>query len=410
MKLLSRGKGLGKDFLIIGILVIVGLLNYQFFKFLCDYLVLLIMALVYVLSTRACRYSRDEFLLFIGYSLSVIGAIYFTRIFLNQLVDNYFLPFKFIINLGFPLLESIALSIAPFYIRRKFSVTNFYINTVLSIILIFSLIKLFGVAVFQSGLLGPGCGLILLLGFIYLFIQRRHLNNLIFVSMAGAMILLSTASFLGIEKLVANNFKFISELLRLIAYFLIYRGIILVPYESIYQELKESVLIDQLTGLYNRRGLWELARKEIARADREERFIGVLLMDLDRFKFINDRYGHLAGDRMIQQFADILKGSTRETDIVCRFGGDEFVVLLSLDEPNLQKIRNRISEEVERWKAGDELAAKIGVSIGIGIKEPGSPKELEEILTEADHYMYREKNKKKLTRRNVESSQYQIFG
>lgn len=409
MELLFRKKSLLAVLLIIAVLATIGSLNYRFFKFLNDYLALVIMALVYILSIKVYHYLKNDFLLFIGYSLSIIGAVFFFQVFINQTAVNDFLAVKSMVGSGFPLLESIALSSAPFFIQRKFSATTFYIGAVLLIVIIFNLIGLFGGEFFQSSLLGLGCGIILILGSINLFIQHRQLNNSIFINMIGAMIILTITSFLEIVKPVITNIKFISELLRLMAYFLIYRGVAFIPYELVCQELKERVLIDQLTGLYNRRALWELAKREMALADREERFIGILLMDLDRFKFINDRYGHLAGDRMIQQFANILKSSIRETDIVCRLGGDEFVALLSLEEPNLQTISNRISEEVERWKAGDELAAKIGVSIGIGIKEPGKPKKLEEILREADHYMYREKSKKKPARRNVESGQFQIF-
>ncbi len=389
--------------------VAIGLLKYQFFQFLSVYITVTIMALVYILTTKCYRYTKNDYSLFIGYSFLIVGIVNLIYNFLSYYDINYPSIFKPMVHSGIFLIETYTLVCAPFFIRRRFSGAFWLIGIILTIVVDVTVNWVFGYIVIPKNIIGNSCGIILLLGIGNLFVHHRHLDNSIYYKMASAMILLSIASFFPMEMLV-GFFRVIPSLLRLGAYILIYQGTISVPHELIFRELKENAMIDHLTGLYNRHGLMEFAKKEMARAEREGWFVGVLLMDLDRFKIINDRHGHLAGDRIIRQFSDILKKLIRETDIICRLGGDEFVVMLSSAELNPTLIKDRILEAVEQWKANDELAAKIGVSIGIGIKEPGSHKKLEDILKEADHFMYRDKSKKKTVKKAEEAGQYKIFG
>lgn len=390
-------------------ITIIGSSYYHFFHLLCDFLTIIIMALVYVLATKCYRYTKNDYSLFMGYSLLVIGIVFLIRILLNYRNHGFPLSTMAMAHSGAFLFEAVIFLCAPFFIRRKFSGIFFAISVVLILFLDITLVRYFGDTLIHGNILWLSCGIILLLALSNLSFHRRQLNDSIFLREMAAMILLAGASFLRIGTFV-NTLKLIPDLLRFGAYILVYQGTISLPFESIFHEFKKRAIIDELTGLYNRQGLREFAKKVMARADREGLFIGVLLMDLDRFKLINDRHGHLAGDRIIQQFANILKDSIRETDIICRLGGDEFVVVLSAKELNPNVIRDRIIAEVERWQSTNELAAKIGVSIGIGIREPGSSKGLEEILKEADHHMYRDKNKKKPVKKREEANQYKMFG
>lgn len=396
-------------FSIIACIFIIGWPHMDFFMLLFDLITIIIMALVYVLAAKCYSYTKNDYSLFMGYSSLTIGIIRLIQILLDYSEHGFSVSVGAIANLGTLLLETFIFGCAPFLIGRKFSKVLF-INGVMSILILdFALVRYLGDLSDYGNILGFSCGVVLLLAMVNLFFQRRKMDAPIYHRVMGAMILLTGASFLQVGRFT-NTLKLIPDLFRLGAYLLIYKGTISISYELVIRNLKEKAIIDDLTGLYNRQGLMEFARRELARADREGWYIGVLLMDLDRFKMINDRHGHLAGDRIIQQFANILKDSIRETDIICRLGGDEFVVMLSAKEVSPGMIRDRIIEAVECWQSNNQLAAKIGVSIGIGIKEPGSPKGLEEILKEADQHMYCDKNKKKSVKKNEAANQYKMFG
>jgi diguanylate cyclase (GGDEF)-like protein len=98
--------------------------------------------------------------------------------------------------------------------------------------------------------------------------------------------------------------------------------------EQLQEALREQAIRDSLTGVFNRRYLEESLVRELARVDREEQPLSVAMLDIDSFKNFNDSYGHSAGDRVLQSLATILVQNTRAADIVCRYGGEEFAVVL----------------------------------------------------------------------------------
>lgn len=100
--------------------------------------------------------------------------------------------------------------------------------------------------------------------------------------------------------------------------------------------LAQETVIDPLTGVYNRKYFYEIANKELAHFQRYGRKFSIVFFDIDDFKGINDRYGHLSGDIVLQSLANKLKSLLRKSDYVCRFGGEEFVIVLhSTDEKKL---------------------------------------------------------------------------
>jgi diguanylate cyclase (GGDEF)-like protein/PAS domain S-box-containing protein len=98
--------------------------------------------------------------------------------------------------------------------------------------------------------------------------------------------------------------------------------------EKLRKELREQAIRDPLTGLFNRRFLEESMGQEMARARRADLSLGVIMLDMDQFKHLNDTYGHEAGDRRLREVARVLVSNIRAGDVACRFGGDEFIVLL----------------------------------------------------------------------------------
>jgi diguanylate cyclase (GGDEF)-like protein/PAS domain S-box-containing protein len=98
--------------------------------------------------------------------------------------------------------------------------------------------------------------------------------------------------------------------------------------QALQQQLREQAIHDPLTRLYNRLPLNEFFERELYISERYRRSLSVVLADIDHFKAVNDTYGHAAGDQVLRVFADLLKGSYRASDIVCRYGGEEFLILL----------------------------------------------------------------------------------
>ena len=150
-------------------------------------------------------------------------------------------------------------------------------------------------------------------------------------------------------------------------------------------------MIDSLTNVFSRSFLRDLLQGEIARAERNSRPLGLLMCDLDNFKQVNDKYGHLMGDYVLAQMAGILKSCVRGSDFVIRYGGDEFLVILSeTDEPGAKIVMNRIEQKVAEWdranRVGDVL---ITFSMGLCHHAPGQT--VEQDVAEVDARMYADK-------------------
>jgi diguanylate cyclase (GGDEF)-like protein len=151
---------------------------------------------------------------------------------------------------------------------------------------------------------------------------------------------------------------------------------------------------DGLTGLYNRRYLDEATLLEERRCKRSGQSFGVMMIDLDHFKQVNDVHGHEAGDQVLQQFADVLLKQTRGGDIACRYGGEEFTVLLpgaSLAQ-SLQRARHlREAVAAEQFGHSGHDLGKISVSIGVA-EFPASGGDSVEVLQAADRALYQAKH------------------
>lgn len=158
-------------------------------------------------------------------------------------------------------------------------------------------------------------------------------------------------------------------------------------------QLRDEANRDALTGAYNRRHLWTLGTAELQRARRYERPLSLLLIDIDHFKRINDTFGHDAGDEVIRSIATRITHRVRETDVVCRLGGEEYVVLLP--ETSLpcavivaESLR-KIVEESEAKFAGNGLRCTI--SVGVATVRATDP-DLESLIKRADVCLYNAKS------------------
>ncbi len=151
---------------------------------------------------------------------------------------------------------------------------------------------------------------------------------------------------------------------------------------------------DPLTGVFNRRTFEELAEREIARARRSGGDLSLLMIDLDHFKRINDRYGHPAGDAVLRRFVALVRNCLRKEDLLVRYGGEEFCVLLPATAgANALALAERIRALVaDTPLAVEGKAISITVSIGIATHGGKADAPIDDLLRRADHAMYRAKN------------------
>lgn len=152
--------------------------------------------------------------------------------------------------------------------------------------------------------------------------------------------------------------------------------------------LRLQSFTDPLTEVYNRHSLEEISARLISHARRLKKPLSFLMTDVDKFKQVNTRFGHLTGDFLIAEVASTLKGAVRGSGVVIRYGGDEFLLILP-DTPaqGARKVIDRIHERLDYWNRGGHLDGfTLGLSMGIGEWSEG--KTLDQVLDDADREMY----------------------
>lgn len=169
--------------------------------------------------------------------------------------------------------------------------------------------------------------------------------------------------------------------------------------------------IDALTGLYNRSFFFTALEREIARGDRSGRAFCLVMLDLDDLKSVNDRYGHVAGDQVLRDVSDIVRGGVRKIDVAARYGGDEFVALLPETDPTggwvlAEKIRLTVSEQ-----GMPGIDPQPTVSVGV-VSYPADGRSADALLVSADRAMYASKRggKNRVARATAEPMVVSIEG
>ncbi len=162
----------------------------------------------------------------------------------------------------------------------------------------------------------------------------------------------------------------------------------------LFQEVQSLALTDPLTGLQNRRSIFELGRIEFSRAQRMNRPFCCMMLDLDHFKKVNDDYGHQVGDQVLQEFATLCQRSVRDVDFVGRYGGEELIIILPETDRDTavqvaERLRTSISEQ--RTVINDKEVC-VTVSIGVATKDENTP-HIEALIARADQALYIAKHK-----------------
>jgi diguanylate cyclase (GGDEF)-like protein len=163
----------------------------------------------------------------------------------------------------------------------------------------------------------------------------------------------------------------------------------------LFEEVQNLAITDPLTGLHNRRGLFEVGKIEFARSRRAGRAFSAVMVDIDHFKKINDTHGHFTGDRVLQKFAQACKCAIRDIDLIGRYGGEEIVILLP--ETDLQAARE-VAERLRRvisdapLQIADDLQVNVTASLGAAQQDENTAT-LETLIARADQAMYIAKHK-----------------
>ena len=161
-----------------------------------------------------------------------------------------------------------------------------------------------------------------------------------------------------------------------------------------YEKIRQLAITDKLTGLYNRRYFIELLKNEIERSKRFKKPLSVAILDIDNFRDYNNNHGHLVGDKLLFEFANILKKSIRNIDTAARYGGEEFVVLLPESNPKDastvgERIRKAVQDECFEGEE-DQPLGRVTVSVGVATCL-NSSLDQQEIIKEADKALYKAK-------------------
>ena len=162
-----------------------------------------------------------------------------------------------------------------------------------------------------------------------------------------------------------------------------------IKHVRVQREIRSLLLRDYLTGLYNRRGFFTLVEHLFKVAKRQNKGMFMLYADLDNLKRINDTWGHQEGDSALIDVANILKKNYRESDIIARIGGDEFVVIpVGTEGDRVELILHRLHKAVELHNLKSSHEYKISISAGLSFYNPENPSSIDELLAQGDKSMY----------------------
>jgi len=175
---------------------------------------------------------------------------------------------------------------------------------------------------------------------------------------------------------------------------------------SLVRQLRDAAETDLVTGVYSHRHLQDRIRQETARAARSHAPLSVLMVDLDDFKRINDEHGHQAGDRVLRAIAGALRAAVRTSDVVARYGGDEFVVLMpETDAPEAEHVAKRASEAVANLAHAMPGETEVHVTCSVGLAlHPRDGRSAKALLQAADAAMYSHKRSRPASARSSRSS------
>lgn len=392
---------------------IVSRYNYLLFHVTAELFAVVVGCLIFVLATRTYKFSRNSYLLFLGNAYLAVALVDFFHIlaFKGMGIFSSSDP-----NMATQLwiaaryLEAFALMLVPWLGARISGRSQF--------------LGFIGIASFLIGIvmttgIFPDCfsavsGLtdfkivsefvisaLLAAAMIHTWQIRESLTRVLYLSLMlsmGATILSEMAFTLYTD--VYGVMNGLGHILKIVSFMFIYQGVVIKgldePYGEIFRRLQDASRRDPLTGLHNRLGFRVAAEHFFALSKRDGFSVGLIMMDIDNFKAVNDRFGHIEGDSVLKKVADLLVRCSRGSDITCRFGGDEFIILMKTDPDGLVSACRRVEDRFREFCDEDGEKYGIDLSVGSAIAAPGGQFfDLDRLIQEADEDMYRQKRSKR---------------
>lgn len=393
------------------------LYNYLLFHTIAEIFCICIAFTVFLISWNSMRYIENNYLKLIGIAYFFIAFIDLFHT-LSYKGMQIFKDYDYYANqlwIAARYFESVILLISFIFVKLKMKVNPYALFAICTIITTLILSSIFAWKIFPACFVA-GVGLtpfkiyseyviclILFAAIIILKNNKSYFEGIVYRYLLLSMVctIISELAFTiyidnyGFSNLVGHYFKIFS-------FYLIYKTIIVKgiqePYDFIFREMKQKeqellernfvlktqATIDALTGLYNHRYIYERLEEEAKRYSRSNCHFVVMLVDIDFFKRINDTYGHLIGDKILKELSNILKQGTRQTDLVGRYGGEEFLVMLVDTNLNEGFI---VAEKIRRVIELYEFVDKIHLTVSMGIEEYSGEK-ISELLNKADKKLY----------------------
>ena len=163
------------------------------------------------------------------------------------------------------------------------------------------------------------------------------------------------------------------------------------------ESLRNLSITDDLTGLNNRRGFLTLADQQIKLSERNNQQFSLILIDVDELKLINDEFGHMEGDSVLVSVADIIRDTFRQSDVIARVSGDEFLVLTADSSlSGSEVVRVRLEKNIGQYNAKNDKQYNLSVSFGVAVYDPQNPCSIDRLLAKADELMYADKRRKSI--------------
>lgn len=220
--------------------------------------------------------------------------------------------------------------------------------------------------------------------------HRKEIYKEFELHAAAAFPILNNETCIGVLGLARNqpNYEFTSDQIKLGGLFASLAALIIAN-TQLRESLKQQSIRDPLTGLFNRRYMEEMLKREVSRATRRLHPLGIVMLDIDHFKRINDTFGHSAGDKVLREVGRFLQSQIRGEDIPCRYGGEEFLLILpDVDLESIKKRAEQIRHEIQNIQI--ENVPPITLSLGVAVY-PQHGDKINAVIEAADAALYRAK-------------------